>query len=550
LLLVWTPARLALAPHRFRALIVALTVTGLVIAAVPTATQGRPGARTAAHQLSGAVLGKRTFQLKRAATHVAVYWRGADGARVRVAFRRSGHGFGRWRPVVQDEIGEQRRDGRTYGSVMLARGASAVRVATDRPLRRLFVLGLTDAGGPRRRSAATTATHVPQPAVVARAGWGADESLRFDSRGSEVWPPAFYPVQKLIVHHTATINNDPDPAATIRSIYYYHAVTQGWGDIGYNFLVDEAGTVYEGRYSRQYGTGEYPTGEDLAGDGVTAAHASGFNSGTVGIALLGTLTDRDATPSARGALERLLAWKADRHAIDPRGSSLYTNPVNGTQLTFANIAAHRDVNATECPGGRLYAALPSIRDTVAALIAGSPSDSVPPAAPSGLVAAAGDARVTLDWADNAEGDLAGYDVYRATGGGGPYTKLTTTRLTASAYTDTSVTNGTAYYYVVTASDTAGNESAASGEASATPVMALISLTARGYKVKGYQRVDVTWSGARSASVDLYRDGARIAVTANDGFHTDAINRKGAGTYRYRVCEAGTSTCSAEATVGF
>jgi N-acetylmuramoyl-L-alanine amidase len=53
-------------------------------------------------------------------------------------------------------------------------------------------------------------------------------------------------VQKLIVHHTATQNNDPDPPATIRSIYYYHAVTQGWGDIGYNFLIDEAGNLYEG----------------------------------------------------------------------------------------------------------------------------------------------------------------------------------------------------------------------------------------------------------------------------------------------------------------
>jgi hypothetical protein len=103
-----------------------------------------------------------------------------------------------------------------------------------------------------------------------------------------------------------------------------------------------------------------------------------------------------------------------------------------------------------------------------------------------------------------------------------------------------LTNGTTYYYAVTASDAAGNESAASGEAAATPVAPAIALSARGYKVKGYQRVDLSWSGAGSASVDLYRDGARITATANDGFHTDVINRKGAGTYRYRICEAGTS----------
>jgi hypothetical protein len=163
----------------------------------------------------------------------------------------------------------------------------------------------------------------------------------------------------------------------VRSIYYYHAVTQGWGDIGYNFLVDEAGRVYEGRYSREYPTGESPTGEDASGNGVTAAHASGYNSGTMGVALLGTLTDRDAAAPARDALERLLAWKADRHGIDPEGSSLYTNPVNGSQKTFANIAGHRDVNATECPGSVFYATLPDLRARVAALIAG-PTDTTAP----------------------------------------------------------------------------------------------------------------------------------------------------------------------------
>jgi hypothetical protein len=84
------------------------------------------------------------------------------------------------------------------------------------------------------------------------------------------------------------------------------------------------------------------------------------------------LTNRDATPAARDALERLLAWEADRHGLNPQGSSLYTNPVNGSQATFANIAGHRDVAATECPGGVFYSTLPGIRSDVAALIAGSP----------------------------------------------------------------------------------------------------------------------------------------------------------------------------------
>jgi hypothetical protein len=221
--------------------------------------------------------------------------------------------------------------------------------------------------------------------VIPRVDWGADESLRFDSTGHEIWPPAFYPIQKLIVHHTATQNSDPDPAATIRSIYYYHAVTQGWGDIGYNFLIDEAGNVYEGRHTYDYPSGSSPTEQDSSGQGVTGAHAQGYNSGTVGIALLGTLSNQDATPAARSALERLLAWIAGTHGIDPQGSSLYVNPVSGAQATFPNIAGHRDVGATECPGGAFYATLPTIRSDVAALVSGS---SPPPAMPTAVTGAA------------------------------------------------------------------------------------------------------------------------------------------------------------------
>jgi hypothetical protein len=436
-----------IALHRFaRTLVLAIALAALA----SPASAGARSAHTSARELSAPVAAKRTFKLGWPATHLAVHWRGAGTAQVRVTFARRGGGWGRWRRVELDEVGEQRRDGRTYGTVMPAAGARAVRVSTDRPLRDLAVLALRDHGGP----GATGASHLAQPAVVPRSGWGADESLRFDSTGSEVWPPAFYPVQKLIVHHTAGRNDDPDPQATIRSIYYYHAVTQGWGDIGYNFVVDDAGNVYEGRHSRQYAPGESPTGEDLAGNGVTAAHASGFNSGTVGVALLGTFTTRAPTAAARDSLERFLAWDAERHGLDPRGSSLYTNPVNGTQKTFQNIAGHRDLNATECPGGSLYSALPSIRDRVAALVAGT----APPAA--------------------------------------------------------------------------------------------ITLTARGYKVKGLQRVDLSWSGAGSSSVDVYRGGARITTTANDGFHTDAINRKGSATYTYKVCEADTATCSPQVSVSF
>ncbi len=95
-------------------------------------------------------------------------------------------------------------------------------------------------------------------------------------------------------------------------------------------------------------------------------------------------------------------------------------------------------------------------------------DTTPPAAPTNLAATAGDAVVNLDWSDNAEPDLAGYNVYRSTTSGGPYGQINGSLVTASAFSDTGVTNGTTYFYVVTAEDTSANESASSNEASATP----------------------------------------------------------------------------------
>lgn len=361
-------------PARSRQAPVAALAAVLVVACFAPAASAVP-ARTSAHQSSSAIARAKTFRAPGRVTHIAVHWRGNRNARVRVAMSRDGKRFAPRRRVELDEVDKTAPRRETYGAVMLARGVRALRVYSDRRLGRLTVLWLTDRGQPvRPRASAAT---FGQPKVMPRIDWGANESLRFDSTGKEIWSPAFYPVQKLIVHHTATQNNDPDPAATVRSIYYYHAVTQAFGDIGYNFLIDEAGRIYEGRHTFDYPSGSSPTEEDAAGNGVTAAHAYGFNSGTVGIALLGTLTNQDATPAARNALEQLLAWDSDHHRIDPQGSSLYTNPVNGSQKTFANIAGHRDVAATECPGGVFYSTLPQIRSDVAAMIAGSPP---PPAA--------------------------------------------------------------------------------------------------------------------------------------------------------------------------
>ena len=458
--------------HRLRTLLLlalAVALTSPVVQAAPaTATVRVTTVRTVADEVRAAVVGpggSRTLRLASPARTVAVYWRGSPAAQVRLALSADGVRFAPSVPAGRDEAGEQRRDGRTYGALQVTAGALAARVTSDRPVRDVTLLGISDGAREthvERRPVSAAAT-VSQPTVVPRSGWGADEGLRYDATGAEIFPEAFYPTQKLVVHHTAGTNDDPDPAATVRAIYRYHAVTQGWGDIGYNFLVDAQGRVYEGRHSRDYPAGVSPSGDDAAGNGVTGAHTSGWNSGSVGIALLGTLTDRDATPAARTALTDLLAWESSKNGLDPTAVSPYVNPVSGATTTVPTIAGHRDYVSTECPGGTFYSTLPALRSAVAARVAGGGTgpapDTTAPTAPGSLTAAAGARQVTLAWGASTDAvGVTGYAVARstrsATSGFGTLGSTATT-----GWTDTGLKTGRRYWYRVQAYDAAGNRSA-------------------------------------------------------------------------------------------
>ncbi len=420
---------------------------------------------TVATHASTAVTAARKVVLDKPAEHVAVYWRGNPHAQVSVALSSDGDHFGLPVDAGRDEVGEQRQDGTTYGAVHDAHGAVAVRITTDRPIARLTVLGMSD-GADAVRSTVTGASAeaaTTQPQVVPRSGWGADESLM-------TWAPQFYATKKLIVHHTATANDYVDRAGAesqLRSIYYYHSVTQGWGDIGYNFVIDKFGNVYEGRYSRDY-AGANPSGDDASGRGVTGAHASGWNSGTVGVAMLGTFTDQDVTPAARDSLEALLAWEASRNGIDPTATQAFTNPVSGATTTTPNIAGHRDYAATECPGGVFYQTLPALRTAVAARISGSPPpmDTQPPSAPTSLSAVAGRTQVTLRWSASTDdsGTVAGYRVWRSRTQSGTFSQVAT--VGGTSYINTGLARRTTYFYKIQAYDAAGNVSGFSSTVSA------------------------------------------------------------------------------------
>ena len=200
------------------------------------------------------------------------------------------------------------------------------------------------------------AQSIPPPPIVTRAQWGADETLGSRSR-------SFAEIRKVIVHHTATTGDDP--ASDLRSIHRYHTTANGWADIGYNFLIDRNGVVYEGRWARTYAAGEVHSGEDARGRGVIGAHAAGHNTGTVGIALLGTHSVAGVSDAAIRALAATIAWKVGPRGIDPHGRDPYVQVSTDSTVVFDNIAGHRDVVATGCPGERFYVRLTEVRNRVA-----------------------------------------------------------------------------------------------------------------------------------------------------------------------------------------
>jgi hypothetical protein len=186
------------------------------------------------------------------------------------------------------------------------------------------------------------------PRIVMRPAWNADETIR------RAGPRFASRLRFAVIHHTAGTNvyYPEDSPAIVRAIELYHVKGNGWNDIGYNFLVDRYGQIFEGRYGG-------------VARNVVGAHSAGFNTGSVGVAVLGTYGRRPISPAAQAALVRLLAWRLDVAHLDPLSSLTWSSGGNskfppGTPVTLGVITSHRDVAFTDCPGHALYAQLPSI----------------------------------------------------------------------------------------------------------------------------------------------------------------------------------------------
>jgi hypothetical protein len=191
------------------------------------------------------------------------------------------------------------------------------------------------------------------PLIFSRLAWGANERIR---RGLPDYADS---LRFAVVHHTAGSNtySRTQSAAIVRGIQLYHVRSNGWNDIGYNFLVDKYGQVFEGRFG----------GVER---NVVGAHAQGFNTGSVGVALLGNYDTASVTPAARSALTRLIAWRLDVAHVDPFTLFSWISGGNprfpaGVPVTLRTVSGHRDTGFTSCPGVRLYGELNGLARAVA-----------------------------------------------------------------------------------------------------------------------------------------------------------------------------------------
>ncbi|CAM5725031.1 Peptidoglycan recognition protein family domain-containing protein OS=Streptomyces antimycoticus OX=68175 GN=SANT12839_041180 PE=3 SV=1 [Streptomyces antimycoticus] len=195
----------------------------------------------------------------------------------------------------------------------------------------------------------------PRPSIVTRAGWGADEKIR---ETGHVYSKT---VKVAFIHHTVTGNkySCSQAPSVLRSIYRYHVKSLGWRDYGYNFTIDKCGKIYEGRSG----------GVTKA---VRGAHTLGFNTNSMGVAVLGTFSAKKPSAKAVKAIAKLTAWKLGLFKRNPRGTThLVSGGGNkykkGANVKLHVIAGHRDGFATECPGKDLYKKLGSVRKTAARL---------------------------------------------------------------------------------------------------------------------------------------------------------------------------------------
>jgi hypothetical protein len=308
-------------------------------------------------------------------THFAFEWQGAPRAELEYRTVQTDGSFSAWRTAHSDA--DAFAENTHFSSAIVVDRPKALqwRPATrSKEVSNVSVQYVNTMDGPRRTVVlpAVAEAAPATPDIVTRGEWGADESVK---RTTGTCTRVFYPVQQLFVHHTAGTNDDPHPRATMRAIYQFHVQQRGWCDVGYNFVISPDGTIFEGRWARKYAPWETHNSENTRGHAVAGAHVAEFNSGSVGVSMMGNFSQMPLPPAARRSLAELLAWEADRHDIPPTGRHTYRNPTTSVRKRLPHIAGHRDAGQTDCPGSHLYSALPAVRRDVKAVIGPGKADT-------------------------------------------------------------------------------------------------------------------------------------------------------------------------------
>ncbi len=284
---------------------------------------------------------------------------GADASALglQLRTRRTGGAWSRW--AVVGSGASHAPDGarpRRVSDPVFTGGADEVQLRTVRrrpsgPLRLAFVSAPVAA---RDRVVRARAAQTGAPPIITRAEWGA--------RAGKA-DPSYGEVQMAFVHHTESTNDytAEQSASLVRGFQAYHQDHNGWNDIGYNFLVDRFGQVFEGRAG----------GIDQP---VIGAQAEGWNSHSTGVATIGSFMKVGFPDAAADVLAHLLAWKLKLHGVPATGTVRLTSGGGssnrykyGTLVDMERISGHRDGCSTDCPGDVLYASLDTLRARVASL---------------------------------------------------------------------------------------------------------------------------------------------------------------------------------------
>ncbi|MDQ6778857.1 MAG: N-acetylmuramoyl-L-alanine amidase, partial [Actinomycetota bacterium] len=292
-------------------------------------------------------------------------WEGPRSARIELRARSRGGAWGRWgvastlghgpdRPASDALIGEPVWNG----------SADSVELRSSRPLEGVR-LHFVDVEGSTMATEAAAPLAQPvldagpgQPPIIARSAWA--------GRGS---PPAVVPgygeVKMAFVHHTDSLNGyaSGEVPAIIQGMYVFHRFVRGWNDIGYNFVIDLYGRIWEARQG----------GIDHA---VVGAQAGGYNLESTGVAMIGTFSGVVPSSVALASLQRLIAWKLSLHGMPTLGqvtvvvdpaAYFYTPFMPGQHVSLPRVAGHREGCTTDCPGNAFYARLPMLRPRIHAL---------------------------------------------------------------------------------------------------------------------------------------------------------------------------------------